>query len=73
MDNRKIIEEKGAITVVVCAVCLLIIVVVIFLNIGIQNKKASSDKEIQKITNEYNQEESQIESTYQNVEQKENK
>lgn len=73
MDNRKIIEEKGAITAVVCAVCLLIIVVVIFLNVGIQNRKASSDKEIQKITNEYNQEESQIESTYQNVEQKENK
>lgn len=57
MDNRKIIEEKGAITAVVCAVCLLIIVVVIFLNVGIQNRKASSDKEIQKITNEYNQEE----------------
>ena len=60
-------KERGAITLFTVVICMFLITNVILINIGIMNKNASQEKEIAKISDNYEVSQTKMEQAYQEV------
>ena len=60
-------KEKGSVTLFILIACMLMIVILLVINIGVMNKNASQEKNIDEMSKQYNQNETDLDSTYDGI------
>ena len=60
-------KEKGSVTLFVLISCMFMIVILLVVNIGVMNKNRSQEKNLEEISKQYNQNETDLDSTYANT------
>ena len=58
-------KEKGAITLFTVVICMFLLVNVLLINVGVMNRNASQEKEIAKISENYEVSQAKMEQAYQ--------
>ena len=64
---KKIIQEKGSVTLFVLIACMFMIMVLLMINIAVMNRNRSQERELEEIAKEYNQNETDLDSAYAKV------
>ena len=57
-------KEKGSVTLFVLISCMFMIIILLVVNIGVMNKNRSQEKELEEISKQYNQNETDLDNTY---------
>ena len=57
-------EEKGSVTLFVLIACIFMITILLIINVGIMNKNRNQEKSLEEIAKQYNQNEIDLNSTY---------
>ena len=60
-------KEKGSVTLFVLISCMFMIIILLVVNIGVMNKNRSQEKELEEISKQYNQNETDLDNTYANT------
>ena len=61
MNNKR---EKGSVTLFILISCMFMIIILLVVNIGVMNKNRSQEKELEEISKQYNQNETDLNSAY---------
>ena len=61
---KKIIQEKGSVTLFVLIACMFMIMVLLMVNIAVMNRNRSQERELEEIAKEYNQNETDLDNAY---------
>ena len=61
MNNKR---EKGSVTLFILISCMFMIIILLIVNIGVMNKNRSQEKELEEISKQYNQNETDLNSAY---------
>ena len=61
---KKIIQEKGSVTLFVLIACMFMIMVLLMVNIAVMNRNRSQETELEEIAKEYNQNETDLDNAY---------
>ena len=64
---KKIIQEKGSVTLFVLIACMFMIMVLLMVNIAVMNRNRSQERELEEIAKEYNQNETDLDNAYAKV------
>ena len=64
---KKIIQEKGSVTLFVLIACMFMIMVLLMINIAVMNRNRSQERELEEIAKEYNQNETDLDNAYAKV------
>ena len=64
---KKIIQEKGSVTLFVLIACMFMIMVLLMVNIAVMNRNRSQERELEEIAKEYNQNEIDLDNAYAKV------
>ena len=64
---KKIIQEKGSVTLFVLIACMFMIMVLLMVNIAVMNRNRSQERELEEIAKEYNQNETDLDNVYAKV------
>ena len=64
MNNKK---EKGSVTLFILISCMFMIIILLVVNIGVMNKNRSQEKELEEISKQYNQNETDLNNSYDEV------
>ena len=60
-------KEKGSVTLFVLISCMFMVVILLVVNIGVMNKNRSQEKNLEEISKQYNQNETDLDGTYSEV------